>query len=136
MPTEIGFDEVAPVIPVRDLDAALDRYRRLGFAVELYGGPERYGYARRGSVQLHLTEWGSEHDPHRTAAAVYLYVSDADAVHAEWNAAGIDGRLVNPRDTPYGLREFALVDTDGTLHRVGSPLTRRHTGRTGDLPDR
>ncbi len=33
MPDEITFDEVAPVIPVRDLEAALARYRQLG------GGP-------------------------------------------------------------------------------------------------
>ena len=25
-----------------------------------------------------------------------------------------------PFDTEYGLREFAYVDVDGTLHRVGS----------------
>jgi catechol 2,3-dioxygenase-like lactoylglutathione lyase family enzyme len=120
--SEIMFSEVAPVIPVRDLDAALDRYRRLGFAVEAYAGGERYGYVRRGGVQMHLTEW-AEHDPEHTAAAVYLYVSDADALHAQWKAAGVDGRLTAPHNTAYGLREFAFVDTEGTLHRVGSPLT-------------
>jgi catechol 2,3-dioxygenase-like lactoylglutathione lyase family enzyme len=113
------FERVAPVVPVRDLDAALDRYRRLGFPVRAYTGGERYGFADRGGVSLHLTEWAG-HDPASTASAVYLYVSDADAVHAEWT--GAEGRLGEPRDTPYGLREFAYVDPDGTLHRVGSPL--------------
>lgn len=117
----VAFDEVAPVIPVRDLDTALYRYRRLGFDVEAYSGPERYGYVRRGRVQLHITEW-DEHDPHSNAAVVYLYVSDADALHAEWQAADVIGRLVPPHDTPYGLREFAFVDPDGTAHRVGSPM--------------
>lgn len=70
-------------------------------------------------MSLHLTEW-AEHDPARTASAVYLYVSDADAVHAEWS--GVEGRLGDPRDTPWGLREFPYVDPDGTLHRVGSPI--------------
>lgn len=124
---DVGFQEVAPVIPVRDLDEALSRYRRLGFDVEVYGGPERYGYVRRGRVQLHLTE-GADHDPHRDGAVVYLYVSDADAVYAEWKAAAVDGRLVKPRDAPYGLREFAFVDPDGTAHRVGSPLPAPHDG--------
>ncbi len=117
----VVFRSVAPVIPVLDLDAALDRYRRLGFAVHGYEGEERYGFADRDAVQLHLTEW-AEHDPKRTASTVYLYVADADAVHSEWERAGVDGRLTEPTDTPYGLREFAFVDTDGTLHRVGSPL--------------
>jgi hypothetical protein len=117
----IVFDEVAPVVPVRDLDAALERYRRLGFAVEAYGGGERYGYVRRGRVQMHLTE-DAQHGSDRHGAVVYLFVSDADALYDEWKSASVDGRLVKPRDTPYGLREFAFVDTDDTVHRVGSPL--------------
>nr|WP_040811015.1 VOC family protein [Nocardia concava] len=114
------FENVAPVIPVLDLDAALDRYRRLGFTAHAYEGDARYGFADRGGISLHLTEW-SEHDPKRTASAIYLYVSDADALYAEWSAANLPGRLVPPIDTDYGLREFAYVDPDGTLHRVGSP---------------
>jgi hypothetical protein len=124
MADEITFEDVAPVVPVRDLDAALDRYRRLGFTVRPYAGEERYGFAERGRVSLHLTEW-AEHDPTRTAATVYLYVSDADALHAEWAASGVEGRLREPHATPYGLREFAYVDPDGTVHRVGSPLPSR-----------
>ncbi|GID27876.1 bleomycin resistance protein [Paractinoplanes brasiliensis] len=116
------FESVAPIIAVRDLDAALARYRRLGFATRAYDGPERYGFADRDSVSLHLTEWAG-HDPLSTAASVYLYVADADAVHASWRGA-VEGRLDEPRDTPWGLREFAYVDPDGTLHRVGSPLSR------------
>lgn len=117
---EIGFASVAPIVPVRDLDIALDRYRRLGFDARSYEGPQRYGYVDRGSVSMHLSEW-AEHDPLRTAASVYLYVSDADALYAEWAALkDLDGRLVEPVDTPYGLREFAYVDPDGTLHRIGS----------------
>lgn len=117
----VQFTSVAPIVPVRDLDIALDRYRRLGFDARRYDGPERYGFVDRGPVSLHLTEW-DEHDPSRTASSVYLYVSDADALHAEWSAVeNLDGRLIAPHDTPYGLREFVYVDPDGTAHRVGSP---------------
>lgn len=123
MDQDIQFERIAPVVPVLDLDAALERYRRLGFEVEPYEGGERYGFVERGGVALHVTEW-DEHDPLRTAAHVYIYVSDADALHAEWAAAGVEGRLSDPFDRAYGLREFAYVDPDGTLHRVGSPLAR------------
>ncbi|MDI5904077.1 MULTISPECIES: VOC family protein [Streptomyces] len=119
--SEVAFTSVAPVVPVRDLDAALDRYRRLGFAAHAYEGPNRYGFVERGSVSVHLSEW-AEHDPSRTGAVIYLYVSDADAVYAGWKASGIEGRFVEPADTPYKLREFTYVDADGTAHRVGSPL--------------
>ncbi|MGD1171023.1 bleomycin resistance protein [Mycobacterium seoulense] len=118
----VTFTSVAPIVPVRDLDAAIDRYRRLGFDAREYDGPERYGFADRGPVSIHLTEW-DEHDPLRTAASVYLYVSDADALYAEWNALeDLGGRLTPPHDTAYGLREFVYVDPDGTAHRVGSRI--------------
>jgi catechol 2,3-dioxygenase-like lactoylglutathione lyase family enzyme len=117
----ISFTSVAPIIPVRDLDTALGRYRRLGFDAVAYGGPERYGFVNRGSVSIHLSE-SAEHDPVQTDTSVYLYVSDADALYAEWQALEIEGELVEPQDTPYRLREFAYTDPDGTLHRIGSPL--------------
>ncbi len=113
------FREIAPILPVRDLDAALERYRRLGFEVERAAEPERYGFARRGRVSLHLSEW-PEHDPATTASAVYLDVADAAAVRAEWVRSGVEGRFTELEDTGYGMREFAFVDADGTLHRVGS----------------
>jgi hypothetical protein len=118
--SEIEFTSLSPVVPVRNLDIALDRYRKLGFAASPHEGPERYGFVDRGSVSLHLSEW-DEHDPKRTASSLYFYVSDADALYAEWNALeNLEGRLIAPHDTPYGLREFAYVDPDGTLHRIGS----------------
>jgi hypothetical protein len=119
--SEITFASVSPVVPVRDLDAALDRYRLLGFDALAYDGPDRYGYANRGGVEIHISEW-AEHDPHRSGAVIYLYVSDARALRREWKASGVEGRLTRLHDTPYGLREFAFVDVDGTAHRVGSPI--------------
>ena len=119
----IDFTSIAPIVPVRNLDAALARYRRLGFDARAYQGPQRYGFADRGAVSIHLTEW-EEHDPLSTASSVYLYVSDADALYEEWlRLDDLDGRFHPPQDTPYGLREFAYVDADGTLHRIGSRLT-------------
>lgn len=121
--SEIDFASVAPILPVRDLDAALDRYRRLGFDARRYDGPDRYGFVDRGSVSMHLTEW-AEHDPLTTSSSVYFYISDADQLFNEWQALlpEVGGHLHPPADTPYGLREFAYVDPDGTLHRVGSRL--------------
>jgi catechol 2,3-dioxygenase-like lactoylglutathione lyase family enzyme len=123
MADDVMFEDVTPVIGVRDLDAALARYRRLGFAARAYQGPERYGYADRGSVSLHLSE-SAGHDPAHDGAVVYLYVSDADAVHAEWMASGVEGHLGQPCDRPWGMREFTFVDDDGTLHRVGHRMPR------------
>lgn len=125
---DIAFTAVSPIIPVRDLDAALDRYRRLGFVARAYSGPARYGFAERGPVSLHLSEW-AEHDPLRTASSVYLYVDDADALYAQWTTSGVQGRFVEPVDTEYQLREFVYVDPEGTAHRVGSPAKVVHASR-------
>ena len=119
--TPATFAGVAPVIPVRNLQAALERYRRLGFAVSAYGHGTGYGYAERDAVEIHISEW-DEHDPKRTGSVVYLFVDDADAVREEWLASGVDGRIGEAFDAGWGKREFVYVDPDGTAHRVGSPL--------------
>jgi uncharacterized protein (DUF952 family) len=131
MPAQPDFLSASPVIPVLDLAAALDRYRALGFEVRAHGGGTGYGFANRGAVSLHLSEW-DEHDPTRTGAVVYLYVADVDTVHAEWGAARLEGRLTPPTDTDHGMREFAYVDPDGTLHRVGTRLELFHLALTQD----
>ena len=68
-----------------------------------------------------------EIDPLTTIAGCYLRVEDADALYREWDAVGVPteaetgSRLIAPADTDYGMREFALVDPNGNLLRVGSP---------------
>ena len=117
---------VAPVFPTEDLARALEHYRRLGFHVSAYDGPDGndyYGYARRNEVTLHLAKVPAPIDLGTSNVAVYLYVDDAESLYAEWSAAGVDGRLVAPRDTEYGLHEGAHVDPDGNLIRFGSART-------------
>ena len=131
---EVTFSNVAPVIPVRDLDRAMRRYRLLGFSTRAYEGPVRYGYVERDGVELHLSE-SPEHDRH-DGAEIYLYVSDVDALYAAWSTAGVKGRFIPPHDTEYGLREFAFVDRDGIAHRVGSPIPREWKCRRSQLIER
>jgi uncharacterized glyoxalase superfamily protein PhnB len=123
-----SFDRVAPVLPVRDVTKALERYRRLGFTARSYEGTSEqapaapfYGFLSRDGVQLHLSRV-DDLDPKSSMVSCYLYVADVDAVHAAWSAAKVEGRLTPPRDTPYGLREMGYVDPDGNLLRIGSPL--------------
>ena len=118
--TEVIFERIVPIITVKDVDDALARYRRLGFATEL-DEPAGYGFAERGAVQLHLQPDDPD-DPGVTGGLVYLRVSDAEALHAEWTSAGVEGRFIGPHNTPYGLREFVYTDPDGIVHKVGSPL--------------
>jgi uncharacterized glyoxalase superfamily protein PhnB len=120
----VRFDRVAPVLPVRNVRDALEHYRSLGFAADAYdeGNDPIYGFLEWGSVQLHVARC-PDLEPSKNTSACYLYVDDADAVCERWRRAGVGGRVEAPRDTEYGLREFAHVDRDGNLLRIGSPLT-------------
>jgi hypothetical protein len=106
---------VAPIFAVRDLDASLAHYRRMGFATRPYEGGG-YGFATRDGIELHL---GVVPDDDRRINAAYLWVDDADELAAEWRAAGID--VHRPEDTEWGQHEGAVVDPDGNVIRFGSP---------------
>ncbi len=117
----VTFSSVAPVLPVRHLAEAVACYKRLGFAVQLFEGGD-YAFASRGEVNLHLATV-ERNEPDKSTVAVFLYVSDAHALHDEWTEVVVEGRLVPPVDTDYGLVEGAYVDPDGNLLRFGSPLS-------------
>jgi hypothetical protein len=72
-------------------------------------------------VEFHLALVG-DLEPERNMSAVYLYVDDADALYAEWVQARVNGRLVKPSDTTYGLREGTCLDRDANLIRFGSAI--------------
>ena len=117
-----SFDAIAPILPTRNVPAALARYSRLGFDVDPFGaGDDSYSFIRLGEVWLHLSRM-DDVDPNTTVVSVYTYVSDADALHAEWSTTEVEGNFHQPTDTEYGLREGAYVDPDGNLLRYGSWL--------------
>ncbi|KAA1056670.1 bleomycin resistance protein [Azospirillum argentinense] len=125
----VEFERVTPILPVRDVRAALAHYRHLGFEASAYTDTDEdpfYGFLAWGDVTLHLTRVPNL-EPARSTVACYLYVNDADALYAAWQAAKVDGRLTAPADTPYGLREFAHIDPDGNLLRIGAPITPNPT---------
>lgn len=111
-----------PVLPVRDVGAACAHYQALGFEVSRYQGGDGYAFVQRDGCELHLARAAAEHDPATTAGTVYLYVDDPDALIADWRAAGVDGRFMDPSDTAWRMREGAHVDPDGNLLRIGRPL--------------
>jgi catechol 2,3-dioxygenase-like lactoylglutathione lyase family enzyme len=113
------FERAAPTFPVRDVDAALAFYATLGFAIRRYEGGDEYGFATRDGVEIHLGR-GGEIDCRATA---YVFVLDADAVAAEWRAAGAE--VHGPQDTEWGKHEGAMVDPDGNVIRFGSPMSPR-----------
>lgn len=123
-------ERAVPILPSRDLRETLAFFETLGF--ENRGAPpEEWDYLilGRGGIELHLYE-DKTLDPLRTASMCYLFVEDADRLFDEW--AGLvlpdretGSRVVDPVDTEYGMREFAVVDRSGNLIRIGSEMRSR-----------
>jgi uncharacterized protein len=117
-----------PILVTGDLSRALAHYRALGFEAEKWGGGG-YGFLRRDGVELDVGQQEGL-DPNANTVSCYLHVDDADALHAQWAAANVDGRLDTPVDTDHGMREGCHVDPDGNILRFGSPLA--DTGNDDD----
>ena len=120
---EQRFLAIAPVFPVRDIGRGIEHYTQLGFDVNEYEGGG-YAFANRDGVWLHL-ESAPDLAPDADAGVCYIYVADVDALHAEWRESKALGVLMPPNDTEYGLREFAHIDPDGNLLRLGSWIVGR-----------
>lgn len=103
MPRSSALTSIAPVISTTNVGEWLEHYRALGFAVDAFD--EGYGFACRGSVELHVS-FDPQHDPAKTAGCADVAV---DALAAEWHSAP-GGRNVPPVDTDYGTREGAHID--------------------------
>jgi hypothetical protein len=113
---------VAPILPVRDLRAALAHYESLGFRVQTYDGGEDYGFVSRNGVELHLTYQPTSYYPDDAFAVVYLSVEDADALYRKWTKPGVAGQTVRPASMPWGMHEGTHTDIDGNIIRFGSPI--------------
>ena len=114
--------ETIPILAARDIAETVGFYERLGFAVvrlyDAFGPP--YLLLRRDDVELHFVH-SPETDPQESHGGCYLRRADAQAVYDEWEPLGL-GEVHPPRDTPWGMREFFLVDPSGNLIRIGTPL--------------
>jgi hypothetical protein len=120
-------DRAVPVLPSGDLTETLRFYRGLGFD-NRGAPPEEWNYLilGRGAIELHFVA-DADVDPLATAGMCYLYVADPDLLFAEWSDIVVPdprtgSRMIEPVDTDYGMREFAVVDPHGNLLRVGAPI--------------
>lgn len=119
-------DFAAPILPSRDYDRTVAFYARLGFeTVVRIDGPSPYLILRRGPIWLHFFD--HRLDPARSDFMAYLHLDDPDSWADEFRtldlpAAGIP-RFMDIEDKPWGMREFAIIDPDGTLLRAGRDVS-------------
>jgi len=113
------------VFTVRDVAGSLAFYTdRMGFAVQFgMGDPPTYAIVERETVSLHLMP--ASQDPSGLGtSAIYVYVDDVDALHAELVAMGCPIEIA-PGDFSYGMRETSLRDPDGNRITFGAAVRAR-----------
>lgn len=117
------MERAIPTFPCRDLDSASAFYQSLGF--HLGARYPTYAILQRGALELHLSLFEAL-EPKTNCSAAYLRLEDAQALHRQAAALGLGSqgipRITALEDQPWGMREFALVDPDGNLLRVGQEL--------------
>ena len=107
-----------PVLQVRDVAASEAFYGKLGFASHgSWGDPPAFCIVQRGEVTLALDRSGNGEVPANQYWAAYVYVSDVDALHAEFSALELPEVTSIRRGNEYGCEDFDIVDPDG--HRLG-----------------
>ena len=103
----------ATVFVVQDVLRSVEHFRDvLGFHVEfLYGEPTFYAGVERDNVLIHL-QAASETKRQPGHGAVNVFVTDVDALHEELKSRS--ARITHePKDYPYGMRDFDVLDLDG-----------------------
>jgi uncharacterized glyoxalase superfamily protein PhnB len=111
------FEKIMPELPLADVAAGVAHYRDvLGFSVNY----EMKGFAvmDRDRARILLI---TKTQKHQGIGSCYVYVADADALHAEYMNKGANVEAP-PVSRPWGLREFRVCDPEGNILTFGQPL--------------
>jgi catechol 2,3-dioxygenase-like lactoylglutathione lyase family enzyme len=120
-----NYDIAIPTLPCRSVSVTTEFYRRLGFEGGAHQYDSNYAIFTRGAIELHFF---AHRDlvPAESSAGCYIRVLDVDKIYNAWltNYLPRSGtpRMERLENKPWGLREFALVDPDGNLLRIGQVI--------------
>jgi hypothetical protein len=121
------YDLAIPILPCRSVSVTAGFYKRFGFEGGAHGFDSEYAILMRGAVELHFFTH-KELVPAESSAGCYIRVQDVESIYRSFSSsklprAGIP-RMDVLQDKPWGLREFAIVDPDGNLLRIGQIIAR------------
>lgn len=115
----MNITRFAAVLFVSDLDASLKFFVDvLGFCEEFRFG--QYAGVQRDECRLHLSQQENPNAGLPGTSAVYIFCDEVDRYFAQITARGakVDAE---PKDYPYGLRDFIARDPDGNQLTFGAP---------------
>ncbi len=108
------FENVIPILPVRDLQASVDFYvGLLGFHVN-WQHPGIFASVSRDRATLFLCEGDQGH----AGTWVWVGVQDVDALFREYSGKG--AKIRNPPTNYPWACEMQIEDADGNVLRMGS----------------
>jgi uncharacterized glyoxalase superfamily protein PhnB len=106
-----------PELPFDDVAAGIAWYRdALGFRINY--AQHDIGVMERDAVTVLLIARTPEH---KGRGSCYVYVRDADALHAELRTRGANPQG-EPVSQPWGLREFVVLDIERNRITFGQPF--------------
>lgn len=120
-------DVAIPILPSRSVSETAAFYANLGFEGGVNEFDSNYAILLRGTVELHFFTH-KDLVPAESSAGCYIRVTDVESFYHSCSACRLPSKGI-PRmealeDKPWGLREFAIIDPDGNLLRVGQMLTK------------
>jgi catechol 2,3-dioxygenase-like lactoylglutathione lyase family enzyme len=109
-------DFAVPTLPMRDVRETRSFYEGLGFVcVHEHEPPDSFLVLVRGGAMVQF--FPAHVDPRASSHTFMLSVDDLESTYAAFKRSGVANVL--PIETkPWGVREFAVVDPNGTLIRV------------------
>lgn len=121
-----------PIFPSGDFDRTVELYSRIDFTESNRYGSDYLIIEHSAGLELHF--YSANVKPRTNDHGAYVRITllaDLDSLYKRWSgltntpafarAAGKIGKLHAAVDTDYGMREFALIDADGNLLRIGAP---------------
>lgn len=119
--------QIVPLFFTLDIPKTLEYYReKLGFAcLGTWQDPPVYAIVARDQQAIHFRcAAPSTANPEKYEEELldaYLHVDDADALHAEYAAKGVEF-VRELGNMPWNSREFVVRDCDGRLLAFGASL--------------
>lgn len=118
-------DIAIPQLPARSMDRTDAFYRRLGFDFEVVSPNGDYAIAQLGTLEVHFF-LNQSLVPEQSSFGCYFRVGDVARLYAAFSQAGLPvagiPRITALESKPWGMREFAIIDEDGSLIRIGQVL--------------
>jgi len=111
--------KAVPILASLDAAATIDFYTtKLRFAFK--ANWDGYLIFEKDDIALHL--WPTTDPEVPKATGCYFNVTEVDALFAEYDEQGVvhpNGRL---KDTPWGMRQFSILDNNGNIMHFGQEM--------------